>query len=73
MADYFTRFSCLLDVGTIENAARALDIYNELMAQNATEDPLPSRFYFLSSRNMAPRGSGCAIPAPPTRSSSSPS
>ena len=31
MADYFTRFSCLLNVGTIENAARALDIYNELM------------------------------------------
>ena len=25
MADYFTHFSCLLDVGTPENAARALD------------------------------------------------
>ncbi len=30
MADYFTHFSCLLDVGTPENAARALDLYNRL-------------------------------------------
>jgi hypothetical protein len=28
MADYFTHFSCLLDVRTSENAARALDLYN---------------------------------------------
>lgn len=28
MADYFTHFSCLLDVGTPENAARALELYN---------------------------------------------
>ncbi|MGC8732291.1 MAG: hypothetical protein ACP5RC_08540, partial [Halothiobacillaceae bacterium] len=27
MADYFTHFSCLLDVGSPENAARALDLY----------------------------------------------
>ncbi len=27
MADYFTHFSCLLDLGTVENAARALDLY----------------------------------------------
>jgi hypothetical protein len=27
MADYFTHFSCLLDVGTPENVARALDLY----------------------------------------------
>ena len=26
MADFFTHFSCLLDVGTPENAARALDL-----------------------------------------------
>ena len=30
MADYFTHFSCLLDVGTPQNAARALDLYNAL-------------------------------------------
>jgi hypothetical protein len=29
MADYFTHFSCLLDVGTPENAARALDCAEE--------------------------------------------
>ena len=27
MADYFTHFSCLLDLGTPESAARALDLY----------------------------------------------
>jgi hypothetical protein len=27
MADYFTHFSCLLDLGTPENAARAIDLY----------------------------------------------
>ncbi|WP_448658475.1 hypothetical protein ACPVPU_13490 [Sphingomonas sp. CJ99] len=34
MADYFTHFSCLLDVGTPENAARALDLYNRLAARS---------------------------------------
>lgn len=33
MADYFTQFSCILDVGTAENAERALDLY-----ENAPED-----------------------------------
>ena len=27
MADYFTHFSCLFNLGTPENAARALDLY----------------------------------------------
>jgi hypothetical protein len=27
MADYFTHFSCVLDVGTPDNTARALDLY----------------------------------------------
>lgn len=47
MADYFTHFSCLLDVGTPENAARALDLYNGLSDENATED-LPSDGFLLS-------------------------
>jgi hypothetical protein len=34
MADYFTHFSCLLDVGTPENAARAFDLRAAL-----AEDP----------------------------------
>ena len=47
MADYFTHFSCLLDVGTSENAARALDLYNALGDDNAAEDP-PSDGFLLS-------------------------
>ncbi|MFG1305196.1 hypothetical protein V5F34_13820 [Xanthobacter autotrophicus] len=47
MADYFTHFSCLLDVGTPDNAARALDLYNALSAEGASEDP-PSDGFLLS-------------------------
>ena len=47
MADFFTHFSCLLDVRTPENAARALEIYNRLMKENAAEDP-PSEAFLLS-------------------------
>ncbi len=47
MADYYTQFSCLLDVGTPENAARALELYNALSQQNATEDP-PSDGFIVS-------------------------
>ena len=39
MADYFTHFSCLLDVGTPQNAARALDLYNALSEAGAAEEP----------------------------------
>ena len=44
MADFFTHFSCLLDVGTPENAARALDLYNRTMEENAAEDPPSEAF-----------------------------
>jgi hypothetical protein len=47
MADYFTHFSCLLDVGTPENAARALQLYNALSNENDAEDP-PSDGFLLS-------------------------
>jgi hypothetical protein len=47
MADFFTHFSCVLDVGTPDNAARALDLYNALMQENAGEDP-PSDAFLLS-------------------------
>ena len=30
MADYFTHFSCLIDVGTPDKAARALALFQEL-------------------------------------------
>ena len=55
MADYFTHFSCLLDVGTPDNAARALDLFNDLCAEGAAEDP-PSDG-FLLSLDPAHRGS----------------
>lgn len=47
MADYFTHFSCLLDVGTPQNAARALELYNELSDGNGEEEP-PSEGFLLS-------------------------
>ena len=47
MADYFTHFSYLLDVGTAENASRALDLYNALTEEGASEEP-PSDGFLLS-------------------------
>ncbi len=47
MANYYTHFSCLLDVGTPENAARALDLYNALSQENQAEDP-PSEGFLVS-------------------------
>jgi hypothetical protein len=47
MADHFTRFSCLLDVGSASNAARALDIYSAMLADAAAEDP-PSEGFALA-------------------------
>ena len=47
MTDYFTHFSCLLDVGTPDNAARALDLYNQLSEEGASEVP-PSDGFLLS-------------------------
>jgi hypothetical protein len=35
MTDFLTRYSCLLDVGTTDNAARAFDIYTALIAETA--------------------------------------
>jgi hypothetical protein len=35
MADYFTHFSCMLDVGTADNAKTALDLYSTFMAEAA--------------------------------------
>ena len=57
MPDYFTHFSCLLDVGTPDNAARALDLYNALSAEGASEDP-PSEGFLLS---IQPEHGGTAL------------
>lgn len=47
MANYYTHFSCLLDVGTPGNAARALDLYNALSEEGAAEGP-PLEAFLLS-------------------------
>lgn len=57
MADYFTHFSCLLDVGTPENAARALALYNALSEEGASEEP-PSDGFLLS---IQPEHGGTAL------------
>jgi hypothetical protein len=47
MASIYTHFSCLLDVGSAENAVRALKIYTELVADTAHENP-PSDGFLVS-------------------------
>jgi hypothetical protein len=44
MADFFTHFSCVLDVGTPDNAARALDLYQAFTVEAAREDVPPDGF-----------------------------
>jgi len=44
MPDYFTHFSCVLDVGTPDNAARALDLYPAFMKEAAREGTLAGGF-----------------------------
>ena len=47
MADFFTHFSSVLDVGTPDNAARSLDLYQAFMEEAARED-IPSDGFLLS-------------------------
>ncbi len=49
MADYFTHFSCLLDVGTEEKALRALQLYES--AEPDEDNRLPSDGFMLSIPN----------------------
>ena len=44
MADYFTHFSCMLDVNTPQNAARALELYEEHSGEGAADEPLSDAF-----------------------------
>ena len=45
MADYFTQFSCVLDVGTPDKAAAALDLFLRLREEDeASDDPEYSGF-----------------------------
>ena len=56
MADYFTHFSCLIDVGTPDKAARALALFQELRAADQdADDPEVAGFDLV--RQDAPEGS----------------
>ncbi len=55
MADYFTHFSCLIDVGTSDKAARALALFQDLRAaDHDVADPAVSGFDLV--RQDAPEG-----------------
>ena len=56
MADYFTHFSCLIDVGTANKAARALALFQSLRAADQDADD-PAFAGFEVSRQDAPEGS----------------
>lgn len=48
MADYFTHFSCLIDVGSPDKAARALALFQRLRAADQdADDPEVSGFTLL--------------------------
>ena len=47
MADFLAHFSCVLDVGTPDNAARALEFYQAFMEETARDD-VPSDGFLLS-------------------------
>ena len=56
MADYFTHFSGLIDVGTADKAARALALFHDLRAADQdADDPEVSGFTLV--RQDAPEGS----------------
>lgn len=44
MADYFTHFSCILDVGSTDNVARAFTLYEEYGAELERDDGLEPGF-----------------------------
>ncbi len=54
MADYFTQFSCMLDVGSAENAARADDIRGELEAELDRDEGASLGFEMSVSHETGP-------------------
>ena len=56
MADYFTHFSCLIDVGTSDKAARALALFQDLRAADHYVADREVAGFNLS-RQDAPEGS----------------
>jgi hypothetical protein len=56
MADYFTHFSCLIDVGTADKATRALALFHDLRAADQdADDPEVAGFDLV--RQDSPEGS----------------
>jgi hypothetical protein len=60
MADYFTHFSCLIDVGSPDKAARALALFQELRAADQDADEPEVAGFNLVHQN-APEGSSLWI------------
>lgn len=60
MADYFTHFSCLIDVCSPDKAARALALFQELRAADQDADE-PEAAGFTIGRQDAPEGSSLWI------------
>ena len=60
MADYFTHFSCLFDVGSPDKAARALALFHDLRAADQdADDPVVAGFDLVDQD--APEGSSLWI------------
>lgn len=57
MADYFTHFSCLLDVGSPDKAARALALFQSLRAADQDADDPEEVAGFTLARHDAAEGS----------------
>ena len=53
MADYFTHFSCLLDVGTLDKAARALALFLELRAADQDADDPEAAGFTLARQDVS--------------------
>lgn len=56
MADYFTHFSCLLDVGTLERAAAAMAIFQRCRAEDDEADDPQYRGFELSPQDEGKSG-----------------
>ena len=48
MADFFTHFSCVLDVGTPDDAARALKLYQAFMRGRSPREEVPADGFLVS-------------------------
>lgn len=54
MADYLTHFSCILDVGSADNVARGLDIFEAFATELADEEGVEPGFDIEPDSDTAP-------------------